>query len=345
MASARSLASGPLGPEIAASVPRYDPLDDRGGVLSRWAITLVSIGLHVLLLALLWNVILGAVLPEEEVVPVRVFEPDPVRKQPELRRKLLAHRVPDASVTRHRPTHQPEIVERSPIERLDSTLRADVTSTAVAASPRQWEVDAQSLSVFSERPAARPKRIPRAATAEVTRVRAAPATRGPRIVRAASPEVRPRPADVAAPTVARGVIADNAVEGDVTGVRLADVAFGDSTALLDGAGERGALVGEQKDCMTDPECHEYLERIRKRVYARWSVPRELGDGEVTLRFRLDRGGSAHDIEAVRITDPILGETAGRAFRHASPFPPPPPGIHYIVNKPMRLIFRTNVAGP
>ncbi|MCE2389992.1 MAG: TonB C-terminal domain-containing protein [Proteobacteria bacterium] len=345
MASASPLASGPLGPEIAASVPRYDPLDDRGGRVPRWAIAVVSIGLHLALLAAFWNVILGAVLPREEVVLVRVFEPEPVPQPPELRRKRLAQRVPDASVIRHRPTHQPEIVEKSRVERLESTQLAEVTRTAVTASPRRMQVEARALSVFSERPVAQPKRIPRAASAEVTRVRAAPTTRGPRLMEAASPEVSPRPALVSAPNVARGVIADNAVEGDVIGARVADVEVGDSRALLDGAGRRGALVGEQRDCMADPVCVEYLERIRRRVYERWSVPPELGDGQVTLSFRLDRGGSAHDVEVARITDTLLGETASRAFRHASPFPPPPTSIHYIVNKPMRLIFTQDGSCP
>ena len=104
---------------------------------------------------------------------------------------------------------------------------------------------------------------------------------------------------------------------------------------------RGSLIGESKRCTDDPVCLAYLEELRRRVYSRWTVPLSVGAGEVKLRFRLDAGGSVHNVEIVSMSDPTLGKTCRTAFQHAAPFPPPPPQIRYIVGKTLNLIFNTN----
>jgi len=287
------------------------------------------------------------VLPEEDVVTVRMIEePQPVREQPKLRRKVLAQRVLDAAVRRRRHHATPEVVRRSQVQRLESAERVEMQRTEVTRAPRRIEersVETRKIDVFSEMRPVEPVKLPRATEARVTQVRAAQPTSGPRTFRAASPTVAPSAASVEAPTVARGGISSNAVEGDVTGARIADIETGDASRTLEGAQRRGALIGEEKICTEDPACLAYLEQIRDRVYARWLVPLSIGAGQVRLAFRLDAGGSVHDVSIVSMTDASLGKTARTAFQHASPFPPPPPQIRYMVGKRVHLIFNTDEA--
>ena len=102
--------------------------------------------------------------------------------------------------------------------------------------------------------------------------------------------------------------------------------------------ERGLLSGIDKDCNRDPICLAYIKQIRDRVYGRWHVPTGLSAGQVVIKFRVDRGGSAHGIELRKADDNGLGGTCLTAFRHASPFPPPPKEIHYIINKNIAATF-------
>ena len=78
--------------------------------------------------------------------------------------------------------------------------------------------------------------------------------------------------------------------------------------------------------------------IRDRVYGRWHIPPDIDAGGVILSFRIDRGGSAHAIQLRSADEASLGNTCLAAFRHASPFPPPPKEILYIVNKKIRANF-------
>ena len=118
---------------------------------------------------------------------------------------------------------------------------------------------------------------------------------------------------------------------------------GASDSDLRGDGDRGRFAGSEKDCMKDPICRAYIEEIRRRVYARWNPGIESADGKVRVRFRVDRGGSAHGISLVKAGDRLLGDTCVTAFRHASPFPPPPKEIQYIVNKTLIATFDHSVS--
>ena len=90
--------------------------------------------------------------------------------------------------------------------------------------------------------------------------------------------------------------------------------------------------------MGDPICRAYLKMIRDRVYARWQIPTGSSPGEVRLRFRIDRGGSAHGLQLMSADDTHLGKTCLGAFRHASPFPPPPKEIAYLIHKGLSATF-------
>ena len=93
-------------------------------------------------------------------------------------------------------------------------------------------------------------------------------------------------------------------------------------------------------CSSDlPVCRRYLEMIQERVYGRWNVGPETAAGSVRLRFQIDRGGTAHGIAVQQSDDKLLGDTCLMAFRHASPFPPPPKEIHYLISKGIIATFR------
>ena len=171
MADGAAISNVGLSPAIVGGIPRYDPLTEDGERGKRWTIALVSIGLHLLLLALFWDAIIGAVFEKEEIVTVRVFEPQPVKPEPKLRRKVLAHRVLNSSVTRFKQTVQPQVVERSEVQRLDSVRKVEVTKTRVAEAPKriqQRNVTTRKVSVFSERPVAQPKTVPKVSNVSVT---------------------------------------------------------------------------------------------------------------------------------------------------------------------------------
>ena len=118
-------------------------------------------------------------------------------------------------------------------------------------------------------------------------------------------------------------------------IAIAALESGASDRYLGEEGVPGA-VKASKDCMRDPICLAYLKMIRDRVYARWQLPSSIAPGEVRLRFQIDRGGSAHGLRLVATDDSHLGDTCLAAFRHASPFPPPPREIEYLVGDARNL---------
>lgn len=328
--------------ELASSLPRYDPLVEEKRTAGK-VLVAVSILLHLLLLTLFWDSILGLVFENEDTVTVKMFEEE-VPEPPKQKRKVLAQRVIDTSVLHRQDVIQPEVLEVKPTEVLDQVQKVDVQRTELTEAPKEIEhreVVTENVSVFADRPAAvAPQRI-QTARASVTRVKTARPTSGPRKLQAAAPVVVPRAAKINAPTVTRGVVGSRAVDGDVTGAKIARIESGTDDKDLLASGDRGSLIGDSKDCMKDPICRAYLEEIKRRVYSRWDVPRELSGGKVVLAFRVDRGGSAHSIERRSSSDAHLGSTCMTAFRHASPFPPPPKEIHYIVNKTITATFTAN----
>ncbi len=326
-----------------ASLPRYDPLAPTKRGNSR-LLAFLSIALHLGLLFLFWDTLIGSIVEEEEVVVVRMIdEKRPEPEPPKLRRKVLAQRRVDASVRRFKKLNQPEVVEVKPVSVLDQVRRVQVERTKLTEAPKSVEqrtVATKAVSNFARTPARiQPAQVSNV-SGKVTQVTAARASAGPRKLVAAGPVTNARAADINAPVVRRGVISQNAIEGDVEGARVADIESGTSRRAFEGVGDRGLLGGVEKSCETDPVCLAYLEMIEERVYSRWLIPQSVGGGQVRLRFRIDRGGSAHSLSVASASDTGLGETCVKAFRHASPFPPPPREILYIVNKPILASFHT-----
>ena len=327
--------SADIAAELAAALPRYDPLDRRRDKSTLW-ILLLSLLLHLGLLFIFWDELIGMVIEVEETVTVRMVE-----EKPKLQRKVLAQRRIDTRVRRFKDISQPEIRRIQPVPVLRDTSKVEVDPMRMTEAPREIQnrkVVTRTVSAFADTP--RPVQavqIDRTAPT-VRSVQAAQASAGPRKIQAAGPRVTAEAVDVEAPTVIRGQISRNAVAGDVEGARIAALESGTSEALLKGDGA-GRSMGANKDCMKDPVCREYLRMIQERVYARWSVGGETAPGTVRLRFQIDRGGSAHSIVVKAADDRLLGDTCLAAFQHASPFPPPPKEIHYLVTKGIIATFR------
>lgn len=94
---------------------------------------------------------------------------------------------------------------------------------------------------------------------------------------------------------------------------------------------------------SDPDFTEYFEKIKKRVYAAWRYPQGVeGVHKLSLRFRLDPAGDAHDVKVVSSTNSKLNESAVQAMNRASPFPPIPEKFKALVGQPLILIFTVKV---
>ncbi len=321
--------------ELAAALPPYDPLAPRRDNSTR-CLVLASLAFHLALLLLFWDTLIGVVIDEEETVTVRMVE-----EKPKLQRKVLAQRRIDTRVRRFKDITQPEIRRVDPVPVLDQTNKIDVDPIKLTVAPKNIatrKVVTKTVSAFADVPAqVQPIEIDRTAPT-VRQVRVAKASAGPRVLEAAGPEVTAHAVDVEAPTVTQGRISRDAVAGDVEGARIASIESGTSDRFLRGDGRSGYSQGE-KNCEKDPICLRYLQMIKERVYARWETGADTAPGQVKLRFRVDRGGSAHEITVKYADDKLLGETCQLAFRHASPFPPPPKEIHYLINKGIIATFR------
>ncbi len=318
---------------------RLDPFEPRHPDRAFRRLFTASFLLHLLFLFVFWNTLFGHVLEREETVTVRVLE----EQQPEpkkLRPKVLAQRSVDTSVRRFKEIVQPEVVMLHPTPVLDKLRKVEVDPLEVTEAPKTIEtreVAVRRMSVYSDipRPVA-PVEVD-VTQPSVRRVEVARTSAGPRKLEAAGPRTSPRAVDVESPQVREGVVGPSAIEGSFEGARIATLESGASDRYL---GDEGApaLASAAKDCMRDPICHAYLKMIRDRVYARWQIPTGSSPGEVRLRFRIDRGGSAHGLQLMSADDTHLGKTCLGAFRHASPFPPPPKEIAYLIHKGLIATF-------
>ena len=334
MVDSSHLAGRSIAAELAAVLPPYDPLAPRGDKRTGRLIAL-SLLLHLALLLVFWDTLIGVVVEEEDTVTVRMVE-----EKPKLQRKVLAQRRIDTRVRRFKDVTQPEIRRLDPVPVLDQTNKVEVDPTQITAAPRNIatrKIVTRTVSAFADVPTqAQPIEIDRTAPT-VRQVKVAKASAGPRVLEAAGPIVTPRAVDVEAPTVAEGRISRDSVAGDVQGARITALESGTSDRFLRGEGTAGRPV--DKNCEKDPVCLAYLKMIKDRVYARWETGSGTAPGVVRLRFRVDRGGTAHEIRLISADDRLLGEACQLAFRHASPFPPPPKAIHYLVNKGIIATFR------
>ena len=334
---AKSSALGASGEALAAlsALPRFDPLAPRTEDRDLRRILLVSVAVHAVLLLLLWEAIFGAVIEQDDTVTVKMIE-EMQKPKP----KILQQRKLDTSVKQFKEILQREVVQIRP-ELRDQFQKTEVDPLENIEAPKLLEnrrVTTERVSVFADLPTrVQPIQVD-TSTPKVRKIHTARASSGPRKVQAAGPQINPQAVKVEAPTLATGVVSQESVRGSVTGARIRSIDSGVSDRLLQGDGGRGSLSGIERDCMKDPVCIAYLQLIRNRVYERWTIPPDTDAGRVVLSFRIDRGGSAHGIKLKKADDSTLGSSCEVAFRHASPFPPPPKEIHYLVNKGIRATF-------
>jgi TonB family protein len=321
---------------VHAAFGRYDPLAPprRDRVLRR--ILLISLAIHLLLLFLFWDSIIGVVLDDDDTMIVRMVE----EKPPPPRPKVIAQTRLNTNVRKKRDVKR-EVVKLKPVERLDQVKMTKVDPLQRIEAPKiveQGELTVARANVFADtyvpvKPIQVDTEAPRVRTVQSI----AEPSGGPKLVESKGHSYDPKAIESTTPQAVEGILSSQTVAGAESGARVAALRSGVSDRLLEGDGG-GEFGGADKDCMKDPVCVAYLKMIRDRVYARWSVPEEAKAGRVILSFRIDRGGSAHNIREKHSDDSALGKTCVQAFRHASPFPPPPPEIQYLVNKGIAATF-------
>jgi hypothetical protein len=333
--------------ELQAALPRYDPTARKirpKGLL----VMLLSATLHAGALFLVWDLLFGDPLEDEELVVVEMVKNEEPTPEPERARpRSIARRTVDTAVTRRREVMQNEVRQLSPVQVESQVQTVQVDRPQRIEAPTEVEQRkfvTQTRSEFAKTEVAQPVRVPQA-TEAVRTVTQLQQSAGPRRVEAAGPIVSAAPAPIEAPTLAEGVLDSVSAAGSTEGVRMQSVEPGNARRYLEGDGTMGLQPGQKKDCNTDPVCQAYLERIRKKVEARWNPGDGYGAARVQLSFRIDLSGAATSVRVASATSSVLGDTCLTAFRHASPFEPPPASIHYLVNNSINATFTTRPAEP
>jgi protein TonB len=94
-------------------------------------------------------------------------------------------------------------------------------------------------------------------------------------------------------------------------------------------GGRGGVEGEPIPLDTpEPRYQDYFNKIRERIRAHWTYPREAGDrgieGDLLIEFHIAKDGRLALVELRRSSGvEILDGAALTAVRLAQPFPPVP----------------------
>jgi hypothetical protein len=144
--------------------------------------------------------------------------------------------------------------------------------------------------------------------------------------------------------VREGIASNRDVFGGKTGAR-AEVNWAVGDGNLRGSGGSGTGPGSVTwdQCVGRPEVQSYMERVRRRMLARWTTPPDAaGNQEVSLRFILDPAGTATHVELVAAEDRRLGNSAVEALRSASPFDHMPDRVRCLAGNPLVGHFRNPV---
>jgi len=307
---------------------------------------LLSALLHASLLGLLLLAAWVAPEIEEELIPLQLIkekiepeieqevavpEPD---NQPAPAPKALAERR-SATFAPQAQAVAPQIVNPTVVARAAPALaaeRIEMNQVAAVVAPKQIT----QTSVTVERTAAIQSIVSAQASQVDLGTAAAPALRGPvDASQPVGPSVGPRQIATTGDSVGtgsavtlgegssvrEGIASDRDVLGSLDGNRLANVNTRVGDGFMRGDGGRGSGAYE-RDCLERPEVEDYIQAMRKRVYARWVVPGDVtGNRKVQLRIRLEAGGSLLSVENIAARDELLGNSAMEALRAASPFPP------------------------
>ena len=323
----------------------------------------VSLGLHLLTALLLYLLAPRALsVAQHPPITVRLLETKPEAPAPGPQRELLRQRS-DRAQEKPRQTQKPEAQP--------SQLKQDVPILTPKALPKV-------AAVKPEIPRSTPKTLPQAAPEgksplsspesilvekgllpeplkpfETQPAPGGPAGEGPRSVAAPSPAV-PAPTPVTPLPAFGGTSTASSPPSTPPGMAKAEATlegFHQPTGpvvvperfLKGGAQSTAPRAGVELIDTSDPDFTEYFELIKRRVYAAWRYPQGVrGVYKVSVRFILDRAGTATRMEVVKSTNRELNESAVEAMRRASPFPPIPEKFRALVGQPLTLIFTVTI---
>lgn len=83
----------------------------------------------------------------------------------------------------------------------------------------------------------------------------------------------------------------------------------------------------------------YLDKIKRKVQSTWKYPEGIsGTHQVNVVFVIDRGGKLVRVEVLDSSEPRLDNSALKAMRQASPFPPIPESLRELAGMPLRIKF-------
>jgi TonB family protein len=94
-------------------------------------------------------------------------------------------------------------------------------------------------------------------------------------------------------------------------------------------GSQGGVVGQAVPLDTpDPNYREYMQRVRQRIYAKWSYPREAQNrelaGRLVIEFHIGKDGQLLSLELVSSSgELVLDSSALDAVKMAERYPPLP----------------------
>jgi hypothetical protein len=344
--SAAAAAAGVGGDFPGIAIP--DPEGTRGRLLSGG----ISLLLHgAALTALLMAAWLAPQEMVEEIIEITRIEEELASQEPAPAPRVLAE-----SFGRYDPAPMavvPQVVSPAVIQRAAPVVSAEqleIDTLSPVQAPR--EVERASRQVET----ARTYQAIAQATASPLEIDAsAPAIRGPVELHAPS-GVQAGPRQVArgsgvgiadpsalgsGSAVREGIASNRDVLGAKTGVRAqVNWAVGDSN--MRGSGGEGTGPGgiSWDQCMDRPEVQAYMQHIKNRVLNRWVLPpNAAANRSVTLRFVLDPAGTANRVAFVSADDDLLGESAVRAMRSASPFDQMSDRVRCLAGNPIIATFR------
>jgi len=317
---------------------------------------LVSGGISLLLHGLAISAILLAawLAPEEmfeEIIEITRIEEEVASEEPAPAPRVLAE-----TLGRYDPAPMatvPQVVSPAVIQRAAPVINAEqlqLDTVSPVRAPR--EVQRASRQVETARTY---QSIAQATASPLEIDASAPAIRGPvelqapsgiqagprQVARGSSVGIADPSALGSGSSVREGIASNRDVLGAKTGVR-AQVNWAVGNSNMRGSGGQGTGPGglSWDQCMGRPEVQAYMQHIKSRVLNRWVLPSNVqANRTVTLRFVLDPAGTANRVAFVSAEDNVLGESAVKAMRSASPFDQMSDRVRCLAGNPIMATFR------
>jgi periplasmic protein TonB len=226
----------------------------------------------------------------------------------------------------------------SPVRPLGPDVAGTERPRPVAPPPARTQASPESLpSPLAPRVTEAPKPAPRA-----TEPREVGGTPPPQSPQAEEPAYEGRNAQVPSPAQSRKAQPEaqpvSPTPSPGSEPRLASVSrpssappgmFGQPGAGGGFQGSQGGVVGQAVPLDTpDPNYREYMQRVRQRIYAKWSYPHEAQsrelNGKLAIEFHVGKDGQLLSLELIASSgEAILDASALNAIKMAEHYPPLP----------------------